>query len=220
MALRSGTSRTRTQDRLSAAGDWADDWSEPEKPQRDWKKLFLIGRPCRAVVGRDLRRHARAHKVEHGRPAAPPQNHHWLLGRDADDDGRVAARPDVLAHRLVHAAHLCRRLHLPDHHLRRVRLRLLLEGAGEPRGGRRARPKAPSARCNPRCTAPRRGSSSSRRRSCSSRRFPPRRPRSSATRARPAPTARPATAPAARCATRTPPASLSPPTSSRRASPR
>ena len=42
MALRSGTSRTRTQDRLSAAGDWADDWSEPEKPQRDWKKLFLI----------------------------------------------------------------------------------------------------------------------------------------------------------------------------------
>ncbi|MGZ5889723.1 MAG: hypothetical protein ACXWJS_03910 [Hyphomicrobium sp.] len=43
MALRSGTSRTRTQDRLSAAGDWADDWSEPEKPQRDWKKLFLIG---------------------------------------------------------------------------------------------------------------------------------------------------------------------------------
>ena len=43
MALRSGTSRTRTQDRLSAAGAWADDWSEPEKPQRDWKKLFLVG---------------------------------------------------------------------------------------------------------------------------------------------------------------------------------
>ncbi len=42
MALRSGTSRTRTQDSLSVAGDWADDWSEPEKPQRDWKKLFLI----------------------------------------------------------------------------------------------------------------------------------------------------------------------------------
>ncbi len=43
MAPRSGTSRTRTQDKLSVAGDWADDWSEPEKPQRDWKKLFLIG---------------------------------------------------------------------------------------------------------------------------------------------------------------------------------
>jgi hypothetical protein len=42
MALRSRTSRIRTQDRLSAAGDWADDWSEPEKPQRDWKKLFLV----------------------------------------------------------------------------------------------------------------------------------------------------------------------------------
>jgi hypothetical protein len=42
MALRSGTSRTPTQDRLSVAGDWTDDWSEPEKPQRDWKKLFLI----------------------------------------------------------------------------------------------------------------------------------------------------------------------------------
>jgi hypothetical protein len=42
MALRSGTSRTRTQDRLSVAEDWANDWSEPEKPQRDWKKLFLI----------------------------------------------------------------------------------------------------------------------------------------------------------------------------------
>jgi hypothetical protein len=36
-------SRTRTQDRLSVAGDWADDWSEPDKPQRDWKKLFLVG---------------------------------------------------------------------------------------------------------------------------------------------------------------------------------
>ena len=42
MALRSGTSRTRTQDRLSVAGDWADDWSEPERRLRDWKKLFLI----------------------------------------------------------------------------------------------------------------------------------------------------------------------------------
>ena len=42
MALRSGTSRTRTQDRLSVAGDWSNDWAEPEKPQRDWKKLFLI----------------------------------------------------------------------------------------------------------------------------------------------------------------------------------
>jgi len=42
MALRSGTSRTRTQDRQSVAGDWSDDWAEPEKPQRDWKKLFLV----------------------------------------------------------------------------------------------------------------------------------------------------------------------------------
>jgi hypothetical protein len=42
MAPRLRTSRTVTQDRLIAAGGWTDDWSEPERPQRDWKKLFLI----------------------------------------------------------------------------------------------------------------------------------------------------------------------------------
>ena len=42
MAPRLRTSRTVTQDRSIAAGGWTDDWSEPERPQRDWKKLFLI----------------------------------------------------------------------------------------------------------------------------------------------------------------------------------
>jgi hypothetical protein len=42
MAPRLRTSQTVTQDRLIAAGGWTDDWSELERPQRDWKKLFLI----------------------------------------------------------------------------------------------------------------------------------------------------------------------------------
>ncbi len=45
MALRSGASRTRAtspHDTLNAAGYWGEEWSEPERPQRDWKKLFLI----------------------------------------------------------------------------------------------------------------------------------------------------------------------------------
>ncbi len=104
-------------------------------------------RPGDAVVGRDLRGHARAHPIEHGRAAAFAQSHRRLLGRDADDHDRVAARPAVLAARLVHAAFLHRRLHLSDHHLGGLRLRVLLEGAGKPLrglalGDKRRRPGA------------------------------------------------------------------------------
>ena len=103
------------------------------KPSRDIKRSDPDLRPRRAVVGRDLCRHARVDRSQHGRSAARPSRHHRLLGRDADDDDHLAARPAVPATHAGHQALLRRRLHLPIADLDRVRLRLLLEGARKPR---------------------------------------------------------------------------------------
>ena len=154
-----------------------------------------------------------------GVAAAFAQSHHRLLGRHADDHDRVAARPDVLAASTPgHQALLRRRLHLPDHHLGGLRLRLLLEGAGKPLrglalGDERRRPGAVLAARRLDAAGAAAGDASA-----AVDHLRATRPRSSAPRAPRAPTARPATARAARCATRTPPASPSPPSSSRDAS--
>ncbi len=92
-------------------------------------------RPRHPLVDRDLCRHARTHRSQHGRRRPDAEGGHRLLGRHADADDHLAARSDFRAHQRSREAHLHRRLHLLDHHLRRFRLRLLLEGARESHRG-------------------------------------------------------------------------------------
>ena len=130
MSLRTGApwSRTRTSPGSQGYGfESAADWAEPERPKRDYKKLFLIV----GLAGLSwVATYVGMLELIESNMGVLPLVHKLIIGFS------VAMLMTMVVWLLDQMFSPIVRVCVPDRHLGRIRLRVLLEGPGEPVGSR------------------------------------------------------------------------------------
>ena len=145
MAFSSGSDTTRRTAKGNPLDLDVNDWAQPEKEPRDLKKLAL-------VIGLGLLSWVATYvgmlELIEANMGDLPLVHKLIIGFSV---AMLMTMIIWLLDQLFAPINtftkivLRRRLPVPHRHLGRLRLRLLLEGAGKPSAKPRARPKAPSA---------------------------------------------------------------------------